>query len=330
MKPLRRAAAVGLVAWCVATGVLGAAGAASSSLYPPTPNGYYPAPSVAENDQPGIYRNGCHLSVDPIVPVACTNGQPTVSPITAPGVKTVALFGDSHAVQWFAAVQRVAAINSWRMLSITKTHCPVESLNVALYMIDARYTQCSPWRTNVLRGIRQHTWGPIDVLVIGSYSNHVLYTTASGPRVRVTDTATAYAAGLRTTLKSIAGSVGQIVILRDTPDLPGNRSSFDYCMRENFRNANVCGGPTNRAINYAVARAERAVVAEFPNVRFINLTTDLCPNGYCLTVLDGIRIYKDDNHLTQTFALRRMVPLLKPVLADAMTRATTPPATPSS
>ncbi|CAB5012152.1 MAG: hypothetical protein F2881_06530 [Actinobacteria bacterium] len=291
---------------------------------PATPGGYIPTASRAEYDQPGIYFNGCHLTVAPIEPVACTHGQPRVASSVPAGTKTIALFGDSHAVHWFAGVQRVADQRGWRMLSVTKTHCPIEVLNVAVYLSASRYTQCSQWRSNAFKQFALGAWGEIDVLVIGSYSGHVLYTSRTGPRVLVPDRVVAYADGMRRALRALAPHVGRVVIMRDTPDLPGKRSSFNACMRANVTNANSCGGVARRALDWRIAGAEKRVAAEFPNVEVLDLTADLCPDGYCLTVFDGIRAYKDDNHLSQSFVYRVMSGRMRPTLNAAMDLATAP------
>ena len=316
-----RLSAVAACAALLVSGLLAGQAGATESI-PATPGGYAPTPARAENDQPGIYRNGCHLTVTPIEPVACTHGEPQVARVVPAGTKTIALFGDSHAVHWFAGVQRVADQRRWRMLSVTKTHCPVEVLNVAVFLDAARYTQCSQWRAKAFERFALGVWGPIDVLVIGSYSKHVLYTSRTGPRVLVPDRVVAYADGMRRALRAVAPHVGRVVIMRDTPDLPGDRAAFDACMRASVTHANRCGGVARRALDWRIAAAERRVAAEFPNVEVLDLAAALCPAGFCLTVFDGIRAYKDDNHLSQTFVYRVMSGRMRPSLDAAMALAT--------
>jgi len=257
--------------------------------------------------------------------VVCTNGAPGVSAITRTGTKTVALMGDSHAVHWVDAFLGISRLRQWRFLSITKTHCPAETMIVSVYLGRDRYSQCNAWRTEALKGIAAQKWGHIDVLVISSSASHTVYPSMRGPLTPVSDRAAAYAAGLRRTLKAVAGHVGQVVVMRDNPDLPGGRSSFNRCMRENMTNANVCGGFARKVMNRSIAAAERAVIAEFPNVRMVDLTAELCPRGYCLTVINGVRVYRDDNHFTRAFMWRAMMPKLRPVLDDVMELAVAPP-----
>src|SRR3954471_16843429 len=50
----------------------------------------------------------------------CTFGAPADE-----AVATVALIGDSHAAHWRAALAYVAARKGWRVVEITRPHCPL-------------------------------------------------------------------------------------------------------------------------------------------------------------------------------------------------------------
>ena len=81
---------------------------ASPSGRPPTPGGRVPAdlvPALADvrDDLPTIYGDGCHLDQRTVTPKVCVFGDPSSS-------TTVVLFGDSHAAQWFPALERLARI----------------------------------------------------------------------------------------------------------------------------------------------------------------------------------------------------------------------------
>ena len=95
------------------------------------PLGYLPSPDVAETDHPVPYFDGCHQGDSDTVPIACTYARTT-------GKQTLALFGDSHAAEWFGALLPHAAGRGWRMLSITKSHCPADDVAVARYLTRER------------------------------------------------------------------------------------------------------------------------------------------------------------------------------------------------
>lgn len=278
------------------------------------PVGYLPAPDVAENDHPKPYTDGCHLGDGDTVPIACTYAR-------ASGKRTLAVFGDSHAAEWFGALLPNATARGWRLLSITKTHCPADDVAVARYLTTQRYVECPTWRRRVFAQIAKGTWGHIDILVLGSWQFHTIFTKATGPAILAPDRIAAWEAGERRTLRVLSAHVGRIVVLRDTPDMPVTKPAFNSCMRVHFANANVCGSTWKKTMSDALWKAQQRAGEGLPNVTYANLSTALCPELRCPTVLYGLRIYKDDNHLTQYFMRRIMAPRLRALLDREMQRA---------
>ena len=66
-------------------------------------------------DIPGVYRKGCNPDRADPHPATCFFGE-----ISRPR-STVVLFGDSHAAQWFPALQEIAEVQHWRLATIIKT-----------------------------------------------------------------------------------------------------------------------------------------------------------------------------------------------------------------
>ena len=73
-------------------------------------------------DLPAVDQDGCNLGYSATKSPACVFGDITSS-------KSVVLFGDSHASQWFPALERIARDNHWKLISFTKSACPVPSLD---------------------------------------------------------------------------------------------------------------------------------------------------------------------------------------------------------
>ena len=65
-----------------------------------------------------LYDNGCHASTAAISPVICEFGD-LQSDIV------IVFTGDSHAAQWFGALEVAARTNHWKLVSMTKSSCPV-------------------------------------------------------------------------------------------------------------------------------------------------------------------------------------------------------------
>ena len=103
--------------------------------------------SQARDDNPVVYADGCHLNYEEVTSPECVFGDTSSS-------MSIVLFGDSHAAQWFPALERVATTEGFRLVSLTKSGCP--SVDVALrdLRLGRRYTECEAWRHNALARIK--------------------------------------------------------------------------------------------------------------------------------------------------------------------------------
>ena len=72
----------------------------------------------------------------PPTPVACTFGDPQ-------GATTVALVGDSKAMQWLPALEEAAATRGWRVVTYGKSSCAFSDAPAA--QAGAAYPQCDAW-----------------------------------------------------------------------------------------------------------------------------------------------------------------------------------------
>ncbi len=113
----------------------------------------------ARGDLPAIYNDGCHLDAAVTTPGPCTFGDPT-------STTTVALFGDSHAAQWFPALAQLADQHRWRLLVLTKKGCPTASISVFSPMVNRELRECDAWRINVAARLAAEQ---PDLLLMSSY-----------------------------------------------------------------------------------------------------------------------------------------------------------------
>src|SRR6202012_4032281 len=79
--------------------------------------------------------------------------------------RTVVLIGDSHAAQWFPALERLALRERFRLIAWTKSCCPLaDDARIFLPAIGRDYGKCRAWSANVLRRLRSlpHPWLVLD------------------------------------------------------------------------------------------------------------------------------------------------------------------------
>jgi hypothetical protein len=300
----------------------GAAGApaATDDRTTATASTWSPIPSYADArvDHPAIYFNGCNAAREVLTPKVCTMANPSAS-------RTVLLFGDSHAAQWYSAVEGAARAQGWRFRTLTKSGCSPLAMPISRYKESAAYSECGTWRSRALNGLASGAYGRIDVLVISSWQFHGVLPSWSGG-TKLTGAAKTYRweQALRTTISKALGSATQVVVLRDSPQLPGDKPWAQRCFVRWQQWAGVhCGQASSKALLSSIWAAERRAVNAYPGRAVAaDLTTAQCPSSWCGPLLGRYLLFKDDNHWTQTHVRVHLTAPVRQVLVAAMSRAT--------
>ena len=284
---------------------------------PPLPKVWRTIPSaaVAAHDEPITYRNGCHAGGSVVTPRPCTFGNPR-------GTRTILLFGDSHAAHWHAAVLAAAAAHGWRVLTLTKSSCPAASVAVRRYKQTAAYAECAAWRTAALAKLRAHAWGRVDVIVVSNWHFHQVMSSVHGRVLTGTARTAAWQTGMRRTLASLVVAAPQVVLLRDSPQLPFVATAAKACYARYGTAAGTrCGTTRSKALSSSTWHAETTAVASYPGrVAAYDLTSATCSSTWCGPVIRPYLMFKDDNHWNQTFMKAHFAPLLRPIIEAAVAR----------
>jgi hypothetical protein len=245
-------------------------------------------PSLADaaNDLPVIYSDGCHLDVLTAQLANCAFGD-TGSRID------VVLFGDSHAAQWFPALQRLAVQHSWRLEPMTKSACTPASLTVYNSQVDRAYSECDQWRQAVLGRISSEK--PVLVVVSTSRAYQLM---VNGQPVSASDRPDLWTKGLTKTMQTLAGSAAHVVLLGDTPrsvsDPPG-------CLSLHMGDSLACATPYDQAVDAGQVALETGVAGTTGAV-FVDPTAWVCRTDPCPAIFGRFLIYRDQGHLTKTYA----------------------------
>ena len=216
----------------------------------------------------------------------CIFGDPTSS-------TDVVLFGDSHAIEWFNAVHLVARQAHWRLVTVVKSGCAASDIGADTV---AEADVCRTWRAKAFQTIA--TLRPALVFaasftaVFGRTNNRLL-----DPRLeRLT-------LGTRATLDQLTQAGLRVVLFRDTPLPPFN---VPTCVARSavhpWFGLRSCGFDRATAVSSSVFAAEKTAAAGMPRVHFLDLTDEFCPAAVCPAILHDMIVYRDQNHLTGTFA----------------------------
>lgn len=239
-----------------------------------------------------IYRDDCHIGYGSTATPSCVYGDRSAS-------KVVVLFGDSHAAQWFPALDRLAKERHWKLLSMTKSSCKVSAVTTVYQ--GKPYASCDQWRTKELARIRSlHP-----ALVITSSSDAADLAQPSGDQRRQ------WTAGFEQTYRELEKSGAEVVALLDTPWPKGDAVD---CAGTHPLELERCASGIGDAVKDPAKKREISDAAAATGVSVINPVPWLCAAGSCPVVVGDTFVYRDDSHLTESYA-----EALAPVLGHEMT-----------
>jgi peptidoglycan/LPS O-acetylase OafA/YrhL len=168
--------------------------------------------------KPAPYKNGCHLNYGQSVSPECAFGDLSAT-------KTMVLYGDSHAAQWFPALEKLANEKGFRLYSFTKSACP--AIDVVRDSIGAfQMSNCAAWRKSTIARIAQIE---PDFILISSFEHF-------SPPKGVTNVNNWWAEGSQRTYAQLNSLTPILTYLIDTPrpdrDIPNCLASTaaDKCL----------------------------------------------------------------------------------------------------
>jgi peptidoglycan/LPS O-acetylase OafA/YrhL len=256
-----------------------------------------PGLARAGHDRPTVWDNGCHVDV-PVTaaPNDCVFGDPASK-------TTVVLFGDSHAAQWFPALDLIARQKHWRLVSLSKSSCSAADLPLWHDALKRPYTECEVFHRSAVARIA--ALKPA-LVVIGSSFNY-------RPAFPAPDPGRQWKAAWDLTFSELTATGARVAAIADTPYMgqsvpeclgrPENEKHATNC-RRSLRSA--LRGPVQRQVFLSYARSGPATIVD-PTTWFC---TDACP-----AVIGNTLVYRDSNHMTTTYA-EALAPLLAAALPN--------------
>jgi peptidoglycan/LPS O-acetylase OafA/YrhL len=255
-----------------------------------------PSLANARGDEERLRADGCLAFERVTVPPSCVYGISTAT-------FTVALVGDSHAAQWFPALERVAKHEGWRLVTFVKVACPFIAMQVSNTALKREYRECAAFNEATIDGLRALK----PDLTIVSMSRIAIH-----PMSAADDTVAAKGAAVG---KMLARIPGRVAILVDTPyggrDIPG-------CLSEHPTRVEACAIPRPIAFTDHLGGLE-TVAAKASGAARIDLTKRICVGDPCAVVVNDRIVYRDIGHLTATFA-RSLAPALDAAIARVLAR----------
>ena len=257
-----------------------------------------PDPISETLDQTG----GCLNDFGTSTPTECVFGD------TASPVLTVALVGDSAAMQWFGALNAIAVRRHWKLVTELHSSCPWTSTLVLNWNGIGELTACQAWGAAVLHDLTT-TIRP-DVVITTDYPS--LLSTPGHP-VNASPAAMAeIGAGMARYWTRLEAAGVSVTPIRETPDLV---EDVPTCVDEHPTDLARCDVPVSAAIlpDSPVTDAAKLMNGK---VTVVNANSLICGPKTCAPVVGNVLVFGDRHHLTGPYSTST-APFLESLLLRA-------------
>lgn len=235
-----------------------------------------PAPGFAGVDRP--LDEQCFVQLNDARPVSCTFGSDD------PDAPRVALIGDSHAYQLLSTFQRMADEEGWQLVTWFKGACPWNTTPLATP--GAFGAACTEWRDRVTSALADADLDAVFTAAIATtpYSS-AGYDSAHDAAV----------AGYVDAWDEMLDRGIPVITVVDNPVW---ETDPNKCLRT--RDVAECDGLRSEVL--VEDDPLRDAAAERDGVTLLDFTEVFCGPDTCAPVVGGANVYRDQDHLTVSFA----------------------------
>ncbi len=250
-----------------------------------------PAPGFAGVDRPSDEQ--CFVQLNDARPVSCTFGS------DAADAPRVALIGDSHAYQLLSTFQSMADENGWQLVTYFKGACPWNTTPLATP--GAFGAACTEWRESVTAQLAEADMDAVFTAAIATTP----YSSAGFDSAHA-----AAVAGYRDAWSAVLDRGIPVVTVVDNPVW---ETDPNKCLRT--RDAAECDGFRSELL--VADDPLRDAASGLDGVTLLDFTDVFCGPDRCWPVVGGANIYRDQDHLTVTFA-DTLAPWYSAAIEDAL------------
>jgi peptidoglycan/LPS O-acetylase OafA/YrhL len=216
---------------------------------------------------PIIYDDGCHANYGQTNTTECLYGDKSSN-------KEIVLFGDSHAAQWFPAVEKIATSQGYKLFSFTKASCSAIDLPRATKGA-FKASECRKWQDNQIAKIKKIK---PNLLIITNSEHYQLKSKENSKQFY-------WQQGQRKLYEVLKPVSENAIFLVDTPkpqiDVP----------------ACLASGKEQEC-----TQINKPIIFGSPSYKRVDLTNWFC-NSSCPTIKDDYIVYRDASHISLAAAL---------------------------
>ena len=253
-----------------------------------------PALDEAAADKPSVFLNGCVRTWLEVGVPDCVSGDPAAS-------TTVALVGDSHAAMWQPGLEPIAQQRHWRLVTMAKVTCPLPNLPIKSPYLGRTYTECGQWRAQVFKRLAGERPKLVVLDMSRRYGNNFGFTSYGRDWVRSL-------AALVAEVRAITAA--RVLVLGPVPD---PHTDVPVCLSGHLDDAVACASTRSAALDaHGIAAESQATSAA--GGQYADLSELFCTTVRCPVIVGNELVFRDDNHVTVSYA-QRLAPVLG-ILAD--------------
>ncbi|MEX5718164.1 acyltransferase family protein [Geodermatophilus maliterrae] len=232
-------------------------------------------------------------------------------PLPHPGsTEKVVLIGDSHAASWWEAVSGTAHERGWSVEAHLHAGCPALASDrfTGPGMPAGQPVICRDWSAAVIAEVAAD---PEVTRVFTTHRTDAFKFVDEDGQLRIRWSPSV----VRAALQPLVDAGKEVYVIRAVPSTNGvtpdgvladHAIDSPDCIATAAQDDDPCSGPrAHRLTPDSVAEG----VAGMPGVQVIDLTDSFCDASRCHTVVGGVVVYWDSNHMSRTFSATLAEPL---------------------
>ncbi len=192
---------------------------------------------------------------------------------------------------WFPAIEHLASEKHDALVVMAKATCPPIDITIFSPELGRAYTECNEWHAAELQ--RMTALRPAVVILgfsreYGIADDHVV---VDGP---------AWLSGLDEMITTVERDTGARVVLLG--DDPYPQQSVPDCLSQHLDDTPACAIPKHYPYYNPGGIAEEEAVAASTGAGYVDTDPWFCISSTCSVIMGNVLIYRDDNHITATYA----------------------------
>jgi hypothetical protein len=192
---------------------------------------------------------------------------------------------------WFPAIDNLANQHHDALVVMGKATCPPIDITIFSPDLGRTYTECHEWRAAELE--RMTTLRPAVVILgfsreYGIPDDHVV---VDGP---------AWQSGLADMITTIEQETGAQVVLMG--DDPYPQQSVADCLSQHLSDTSACTVPRHYPFYNPAGISQERAIADSTSAGYVDTDPWFCKATTCTVIVGNMLVYRDDNHITATYA----------------------------